>query len=106
MDLQIYQASTTTQSTSIQIPNHYLPPECSENNRRCDILHFEHNETSYYILPSIRGFVTISHPIGNTQEPRKSFTNVTEECNPVQAFLTGPEGSYRIVIVCMDLTHP
>ena len=107
MDLQIYQASTMTRSLSTQIPNQYLPPECGENNHRCGILHFEHNAISYYILPSIRGFVTLSHHIGVTQEPQKSFTNITKECNPVRAFLTGPEGSYRIVIACMDLlTRP
>ena len=95
-------------STSIPVPNQYLPPECGDNNHRCGILHFEHSEIYYYIIPSIRGFVKFSHHIGDAhQDPQYSFINVTEECNPVRAFLTGPEGSYRIVIACMDLqTRP
>ena len=109
MRVRIYQASTMNLSTSTLIPNQYLPPECGDNNHRCGILHFEHSGISYYVLPSIRGFITLSHYIGDTQEPQKTFINVTEEfeCNPVRAFLTGPEGSYRIVIACMELrTHP
>ena len=97
-------------SAPIPVPNQYLPPECGENNHRCGILHFEHSGISYYIIPSTRGFVKFSHriDIDDTQlEPQYSFINVTEECNPVRAFLTGPEGSYRIVIACMDLqTRP
>ena len=108
MKLQIYQASTMSLSKSIPVPNQYLPPECGDNNHRCGVLHFEHSGISYYIIPSIRGFVKLSHRIGDTQQdPQISFINVTEECNPIQAFLTGPEGSYRIVIACMDLqTRP
>ena len=107
--VQFYQASTMSLSTSTVIPNQYLPPECGVNiNHRCGILHFEHNGISYYILPSIRGFIKLFHRTGDAQqEPQKSFINITQECNPVRAFLTGPEGSYRIVIACMDLqTRP
>ena len=110
MILRMYQTTTMSLSAPIPVPNQYLPPECGENNHRCGILHFEYSGISYYIIPSTRGFVKFSHriDIDDTQlEPQYSFINVTEECNPVRAFLTGPEGSYRIVIACMDLqTRP
>ena len=80
-------------STSTLIPNKYLPPECGENYHRCDILHFEHSGISYYILPSIRGFITLSYRIGDThEEPQMAFVNITEECNPIQASPHRPRG--------------
>ena len=107
MHLQLYQTSTMTLSTLDVIPNHYLPPECGDQNQRCGILNFEYSGISYYIIPSIRGFVTLSLYINNTQEPQKSFIDITEECNPIKAFYAGPEGRYHIVIACMDLqTRP
>ena len=108
MDVRFYQASTMNLSTSTLILNKYLPPECSKNYHRCDILHFEHSGISYYILPSIRGFIALSHRVNDMyEEPQMTFVNIAEECNPVQAFLTGPEGSNRIVIACIELqTRP
>ena len=93
MDVRFYQASTMNLSTSTLIPNKYLPPECGENYHHCDILHFEHSGISYYILPSIRGFIALSHCTGGThEEPQMTFVNITEECNPVQASPHRPRG--------------
>ena len=99
--------NNSTPSDSVNISNHYLPPECGDNNHHCDILHFESSEFSYYIIPSIRGFVVLSHGTNNIQDLQTSFINITEKCNPLQAFYAGPEGRNHIVIACMDLqTRP
>ena len=99
--------NNSTPSDSVNISNHYLPPECGDNNHRCDILHFESSEFSYYIIPSIRGFVVLSHGANNIQDLQTSFINITEKCNPLQAFYAGPEGRNHIVVACMDLqTRP
>lgn len=110
--LTIISNINSTRNKSVDLPNHYLPPEC-ENDHHCGILHFEHSGISYYIIPSIGGFVVLSHIIANytgqIEEVQMSlnFMNITEKCNPIQAFYAGPEGRYHIVIVCMDLqTRP
>jgi hypothetical protein len=97
-------------ASSVNIPNHYLPPEC-DNSNRCSILHFESFGLSYYIIPSIRGFVILSH-IADHTAIQTTFITITEECNPTKAFYDGPaEGRttcvYNIVVACTDLqTQP
>ena len=92
---------------SVNISDHYLPPECGKSNR-CNILHFESGEFSYYIIPSIRGFATLSHKADDTDIQTK-FISIGEECNPTQTFYDGPaeRHNYNIVITCVDLqTQP
>ena len=111
MQILLTLTSNSTQNKSMDLPNHYLPPEC-ETNHLCGILHFEHSGISYFIIPSIGGFVVLSHTanyIAHVEEVQTSlnFVNVTETCNPIRAFYAGPEGHYHIVIACMDLqTRP
>ena len=113
--IQILLTSATSKSNStpnklIGLPNHYLPPECGDNNHRCGILQFEYSGISYYIIPSTGGFVVLSHSdnyTGHADEVQISFINITEQCNPIKAFYAGPEGHHHIVIACMDLqTRP
>ena len=101
--IQIILASTKTTNSSpvnITIADHYLPPECGVNHL-CGVLHFEQNKTdgeiSFYIIPSIGGFVMLAII---EEEPQNSFVGVTEECNPTRAFLAEDN---HIIIACMDL---
>ena len=95
--------SSQMQNDSMNISNHYLSPECGDKNR-CDILHFESSGFSYYIIPSIRGFVSLSHGT-DLLDYQTSFISVAEECNPTQAFYD--EYSNNIAIACMNLqTRP
>ena len=116
--MQIYLTSTNNSprprlNKSVNLPNRYLPPEC-ENGHLCGILHFEHSGISYYIIPSIGGFVLVSNTVktnntghADTDEIQTSFISITENCNPTRAFYAGPEGRYHMVIACMDLqTRP
>ena len=92
------------------ISNRYLPPECRDRNL-CSTLNFESNRFSYYIIPSIRGFVMLSHRTNHTAI-QTTFVNIAEECNPMKAFHDGTaEGHtayvYNIVVACTDLqTRP
>ena len=95
---------------STTITSHYLPPECRVNHV-CDILHFGHpSGTSHYFIPSIRGFVVLSHwadyKDNHTEELSwYSFIGVTENCNPIKAFLA--RNDRILIIVCVDLqTRP
>ncbi len=102
--------SSTSSASSVNISNHSLPPECGDSNR-CSILHFESFGLSYYIIPSIRGFVILSHRANHTSI-QTTFINIAEECNPTKAFYDGPaEGRtayvYNLVVACTDLqTQP
>ena len=98
--------NSTSASASVNISNHYLPPEC-RNRNLCSILDFESNRFSYYIIPSIRGFVILSHRTNHTAI-QITFVNIAEECNPMKAFHDGTaEGHtayvYNIVVACTDL---
>ena len=96
-------ASNSTPSVSVNVSSHYLPLECGDSNH-CNILHFENSGFSYYIIPSIRGFLTLSHRADHTDAIHTTFMNVAEECNPTQAFY---DGRNHIVIACVDLqTQP
>ena len=102
--------NSTSASASVNISDHYLPPECRDRNL-CSILNFESNGFSYYIIPSIRGFVILSHLITNDTAIQTTFVNIAEECNPVKAFHGMAEGHtayvYNIVVACTDLqTQP
>ena len=92
-------ASNSTPSASVNTSSHYLPPECGDSNH-CNILHFETNGFSYYIIPSIHGFLTLSHRADHTDAVHTTFMNVAEEYNPTQAFY---DGHNHIVIACVDL---
>ena len=102
--------NSTSASASVNISNHYLPPECRDRNL-CSTLNFESNRFSYYIIPSIRGFVILSHRTNHTAI-QTTFVNIAEECNPMKAFHDGTaEGHtayvYNIVVACTDLqTRP
>ena len=103
--------NSTSASASVNIiSNHYLPPEC-RNRNLCSTLNFESNRFSYYIIPSIRGFVMLSHRTNHTAI-QTTFVNIAEECNPMKAFQDGTaEGHtayvYNIVVACTDLqTRP
>ena len=90
---------------TLTIAGHYLPPEC-EVNHLCGILHFGHpSGTSHYIIPSIGGFVVLSHWAdydNRTKElPWNSFVDVVENCNPTKAYLA--RRNHKIIIACMDL---
>ena len=96
--------NTTVTLRERNLSNHYLPPECGANNYRCSILHFVRSETSYYIIPSIRGFLILSHSTNyaDQEEFRDHvlFVPITEkQCNPTKAFYTG----IYVVIACMNL---
>ena len=103
--------NSTSASASVNISNHYLPPECRDRNL-CSILDFESNGFSYYIIPSIRGFMILSLRTNHTAMPETKFVNIAEECNPMKAFHDGTtEGHtayvYNIVVACTDLqTRP
>ena len=94
MGVRFYQASTMHESFYVNFNTKQISsPECSENYHHCDIPHFEHSGILYYILPSIRGFITLSYRIGDThEEPQMAFVNITEECNPIQASPHRPRG--------------
>ena len=50
-----------SQPISTTIAGRHLPPECQVNHL-CGILHFGHpSGTSHYFIPSIHGFVVLSH---------------------------------------------
>ena len=84
----------------LHLPNRYLPPECGTNNYRCSILHIEKSETSYYIIPSIGGFIILSHSANYSNQVKLQTSFITiEKCNPTKAFYTG---NY-VVVACMDL---
>ena len=85
---------------SVNISNCYLPSECGDNKDRCDILYFENSGFSYYIIPSIQGFVTLSHGT-DYEDVQTSFISIVSECNPTQAFYD--DYSNNIAIACMDL---
>ena len=90
-------------SRSVNISNRYLPPECGDKDR-CVLLQFESSGFSYYIIPSIRGFVTLSHGT-DYEDVQTLFISTERECNPTQAFYD--ERSNNIVIACIDLqTRP
>ena len=93
-------ANNSTPGVSLNISSHYLPPECSDSNH-CKILHFESSGFSYYIIPSIRGFVTLSHRADHTDAVHTTFMNIAEECNPTQAFYDDRRN--HLVIACLDL---
>ena len=104
--IQILLTSTTPSKMNnsvMDIPNHYLPPECDANNDRCGILHFEHNGCSYYIIPLIRSFMMLSRSVDYTdhaEETQQFVVNVSEECNPIRVFHT--KGNH-LVVACVDL---
>ena len=95
--------NTTVTLSKRNLPNRYLPTECGANNYRCNILHLQRSKTSYYIIPSIRGFLILSHDANYTDQEEfrdhVSFIPVAQECNPTKAFYTG---NY-IVVACMYL---
>ena len=98
--------ATSSQPINTTIAGHYLPPECQANHL-CGIFHLGHpSGTSHYIIPSIRGFVVLSHwaeyKDNHTEElPGYSFIGVTENCNPIRAFLA--RDNQILIIACMNL---
>ena len=107
--LRLTTAMAHPTSELVDVPNYYLPPECGIHNHRCSILQFEHSEITYYIIPSIRSLVIVSHSTNNLNhaKPHKSFISVTENCNPTRAFYAGQRGGYRIYVACLNLqTQP
>lgn len=107
--IQVILASTEDAKDSppvnTTVAGHYLPPECRVNHL-CDILHFGHpSGTSHYIIPSIGGFVVLSHWAdynNRTEElPWKSFIGVTQNCNPTKAFLA--RRNQILIVACMNL---
>ena len=105
--MEIVLTSTLSNSTlserdaDLHLPNRYFPPECGANNHRCSILHIERSKTSYYIIPSIGGFIILSHSANYSDQEdfQASFVNITEKCNPTKSFYT----RNYIVVACMDL---
>ena len=87
---------------STAIAGHYLPPECRVNHL-CSILDFGHpSGTSHYIIPSIGGFVLLSHWADyDNRLPWHLFHDVTEDCNPTSAFLA--RSNQILVVACMNL---
>ena len=102
--------NSTSASASVNISDHYLPPECRDRNR-CKILNFESNGFLYYIIPSIHGFLILSHGT-NHKAIQTTLVDIAEECNPTKAFHDGTaEGHtayvYNIVVACTNLqTQP
>lgn len=83
----------------------YLPPECGARFFRCNILQFQHGDFIYYIIPSVRKLIVLSHSKSNLSHasPEETLIEVAENCNPTKSFYAGEDGRHRIFVACMNL---
>ncbi len=97
---QLYLSTSEPSNFTLEIPDHFLPTQCGENYKLCDVLLIEMESTVIVFVPSQGGFVIVTCRVGET--PRDIFYLVKRNCHPVKAFLNSEHN--LVVIMCVELS--
>ncbi len=96
----LYLSTSEPNNFTLEVPNRFLPTQCGENYKLCDVLLIEMESEVIVFVPSQGGFVMVTYQVGEL--PLYTFHTVDRNCNPVKAFLNSEYN--RIVIMCVELS--
>lgn len=88
---------------TIAVPGRYLPSlECGKDYTRCGIFVFEQEPTVIAFIPSVGGFLRVTHLRG--QGTQNHFEEVSKPCSPSALFSDGKLLDFRLFIACFNLS--
>ncbi len=96
----LYLSTSEPNNFTLEIPNRFLPTQCGENYKLCDVLLIEMESEVIVFVPSQGGFVMVTYRVGEL--PLYIFHTVDRNFHPVKAFLNSEYN--RIVIMCVELS--